>query len=357
MTQKRQPIVLLTGGTGGHVIPTEVVGKALLKEGKLVHIITDTRGARFLEKNPSYGLTVLSLPTGNFIKRLLGVAKGAFSLYFQFKKLKPKFLIGFGGYPSAAGTIASIFIKCPLYLYEQNAVLGRVNRFFAPFAHKIFMSFPNTLKVPFYIRKKPILVGPIVRPIFLSEAKQQTQKENFTFVVFGGSQGANKLVKSAIEGVSLVPQAIQEKMHLILQVPESLLGWVEESSKELKLKKFEYAPFFWDMHDKIAKASFIMARSGASTVGEILAMHKPCLFVPYPYATNQHQVENAKRLVNLDLGWMVLDKDLTPMFLARKLESLIQYPSFLEEKEKSFYKKIIPFRPESSLKKLLEEIE
>lgn len=351
MTQK--PIVLLTGGTGGHVIPTEVVAKALLQEGKVVHIITDTRGVRYLEKEPSYGLTVLSLPTGNFVKRLLGVIKGAFSLYFQFRALNPKLLIGFGGYPSAAGAITSIFIKCPLYLYEQNGVLGRVNRFFAPLARKIFVSFPHTLKIPFYVRKRPILVGPIVRPIFLNEPKSKNQKEEFVFVVFGGSQGANKLVKSTIEGLCLLPQNLQKKIHLVLQVPESLLGWVEEHAKPLKLKKFEYASFFSDMQNKMTEASFIMARAGASTVGEILAMHKPCLFVPYPYATDHHQVENAKRLVDLDLGWMVLDKDLMPEFLEKKLESFLQYPALLEEKEKNFYKKIIPFRPENSLKKIL----
>lgn len=350
-------IVFLTGGTGGHVIPAEIVAQRLLRGGKTVHLITDTRGVKYLSTDylhKKYTVTVLPLAAGHFIKRLISVIKEAFTLYILFKKIKPCLIIGFGGYPSAAGALASLFVKSPLYLYEQNAVLGRVNRFFAVFAKKLFISFPYTLKIPFWIKKKPILIGLLVRSIFLSKSKRH-DNALFTFVVFGGSQGAHKLVKSTIEGLSQLDSTLQSKIHLILQVPQSLASWVEEASKALKLYRFDYAPFFSNIAEKMKEASLIMARSGASTVGEVLAVQKPCIFVPYPYATDQHQRENAKRVADLGLGYLVLDEDLTPVFIAKKIRQILQDPTVL--KKKAFVHKDLSFSPEGSLERFMREIE
>lgn len=329
MTER--PIVLIAGGTGGHVIPAQILKGAFENKGIKIFFITDQRGKAYCNETFFFEGIVLKMTSGTFIRRLFGVLKNAGKLLKLFFTIKPQGVIGFGGYPSAAGGIAALVLGIPLFLHEQNAVLGRVNRFFIYFAKVLFLTFPETQKVPFSQQKKTIYAGPLVRPEIEKLGHDEPyevwdKKSKFYFLVIGGSQGSVPLVKVVLESLAQVPEALRKKIFITLQVPTILKDDATIALKNLGVQH-DISAFFQNMSDQLKKAHLILARSGSGTTGEILASHRPCVFVPLPSAMDDHQTFNAGYLKRMGGSYSFSQKELSAEILSKFLQNFLRTPS------------------------------
>jgi len=340
--QKRQEeVVLLAGGTGGHVFPAQLLAEAFEKRGIKTLFITDQRGSVYLKKNAPFKCHILKMTSGSFLKRLWGVLRNVAGILKVLKLVKPKVVLGFGGYPSASGAMAAILLRIPLCLHEQNAVLGRVNRVLFPFSKMLFLTFPKTQKIPkvitaiFSLKKK--WIGPLVRPeiekIGQTDpylAQMPTVLNKFQMLVLGGSQGSIRLTEEILKALKHISSDIRSKLFIAFQAPESRKILVLEELEKLGISH-EVSSFFSDMEKRLSKAHLLIARAGFSTIGESLATMRPAVFIPLPSAMDDHQTKNASFIVSGKGGWMIPQNDLLEESMSHFLPYLIENPKELQQ--------------------------
>lgn len=341
-----ETIVLLAGGTGGHVFPAQIVGEGFEKKGIKVFLITDQRGVVYLKENSPFKIHVLKMQTGSFMKRLLGILKNTISVIKMLRYANPRLVVGFGGYPSAAGALAALFLRLPLCLHEQNAVLGRVNRFLAYFSKEIFLTFPKTQKLPPFLEKKIHIVGPLVRTQIHKIRKSypyaaskglKNQSSKFQILILGGSQGSVDITENILKSLSFLPSQIKKHLFLTFQVPKIL---IEKAQKELDQVgiSHEVSSFFQDIPLYFSKTHLLVARSGSSTVGESLATGCPTIFIPLPSAMDNHQMLNASFVAEGKGGWVISQNSELPQKMASLIRYLFENPQELQEASRNLLK-------------------
>ena len=307
----KRPIFLFTGGTGGHVLPAIGLYHFLKDKGEDVILCTDHRGARFAGDTPHL---IISSGGGqaSLLKRLSKILPHAMRLVLRMMKEKPKAVIGFGGYPSAPGGLAAFLSKSPLFLVEQNLVLGKTNRLLAPFAKRIFLGFPISSGLK---KEKTYVVGPLCRR--LSIRPFSLKMNPIRVLVIGGSQGAKIFTERIPQALGLLPPDVQKQLQVRVQSSTPLPGC-------------ETSPFF-DMADQLSWAHVLICRAGASTISEIFLSKRPALLIPYPHATDDHQTHNAQYVVSQGGGWVLPQKEASPEALAAFLKTCVQNPETLLE--------------------------
>ncbi|MBS0185389.1 MAG: UDP-N-acetylglucosamine--N-acetylmuramyl-(pentapeptide) pyrophosphoryl-undecaprenol N-acetylglucosamine transferase [Proteobacteria bacterium] len=338
--KRQEEVVLLAGGTGGHVFPAQLLAEAFEERGIKILFITDQRGSVYVKKNASFKCHVLDMASGSFLKRLWGILRNVGGLLKLLKQVKPKVVLGFGGYPSASGAIAALLLRIPLCLHEQNAVLGRVNRVLFPFSKMLFLTFSKTQKIPklitriFFLKKK--WIGPLVRPEIEAIgqtvpylASPPTVLNKFQVLVLGGSQGSIRLTEEILKALKQIPSEIRAKLFITFQAPESQKSMVQEELHRLGISH-DVASFFSDVEKRIAKTHLVIARAGSSTIGESLATMRPALFIPLPSAMDDHQTKNASFIVSGKGGWMITQNNLLEKNIIHFLTYLIKNPQELQ---------------------------
>ena len=312
-------IILTAGGTGGHTLPAISLAHELIKDGCQVHLVSDSRGMRNIKAPKDLNLHILHLrffQKQGIIYKILGMIElltQAFFMIFYLLKQKPQMVVGFGGFPSFPLLAAAWILRIPYALHEQNAIFGRVNRLFLKHASKIFTSFPGT---------RGIHVGNPVRSEFLEEYTPEPSKK-ITLLIIGGSQGASIFARIIPQAIELLPKTLQSKLVIYQQ---SRSHDKESLIEKYTGKKATVETFFSNIPELMKKADIIITRSGASTLAEIMALNKKALLLPYPFAMDNHQQMNAEEFVKMGYGWMVLDKDFTPEFLAKFLKETKDLP-------------------------------
>lgn len=332
MTQ--QKIILVSGGTGGHLFPAIALEKALKEKNVDTQILTDHRGAQHINTHDLLPNRLsINHQNGPFQKGF-GVFKDFIKARALFKRLKPTYVIGFGGYPTLAPLWAAYSLKIPVIIHEQNALMGKANRLIAPLAQKIALSFKHTLGIIEKNQSKCIYVGNPVRPEILNLQKSKQidfeQTNKFNILITGGSQGAKIFSDIIPDAIALLPQNIQQQLKITQQVrPE----YLEETTRKYKnLSNETYlSPFFEKMGDLIINTNLMICRAGASTIAENLALGCPALYIPLPKAAENHQYINAKEVEQLKAGWLLEQKNLTPNNLATEILKYFHNRSLLVE--------------------------
>ncbi|MBT5239896.1 MAG: undecaprenyldiphospho-muramoylpentapeptide beta-N-acetylglucosaminyltransferase [Rhodospirillaceae bacterium] len=336
MTGSSQSIVLAAGGTGGHMFPAEALAKVLKQRGHTLVWITDERGAArngLLSELQTHTISARGLAGFGAIGRLTGALSlgvGVFQARRILKDLNPAAVIGFGGYAAAPTMMAATHLKLRTAIHEQNAVVGMANRLFAKRVDQLCTSFEKTRLVPEGV--SPVLTGMPVRASFGAvRAKPYTASEDrapIRIVVLGGSQGAavfSHLVPCAIKRL---PEELRKRITVDQQCRSEIIDQTRlaysNSGVQARLQ-----PFFEDVPDLVGGAHLVIARSGASTVSEVSYTGRPAIYVPYPYAADDHQTDNAQALVSSGAGWCGQQDALTPDSLAVHLEQLLTDPSAL----------------------------
>lgn len=338
MSDPRRPILLATGGTGGHVFPAKALAEALLARGHRVGLVTDRRGTAF--EAAGGALEVHRIRAAGIAGRgLAAKARAAGELvlgYFEARRLirdlNPAAVVGFGGYASVPTVLAASARRVPIVLHEQNAVLGRANRLLAPRADAIATSFAEVGKVRPADRGKLVLTGNPVRDAIRRVRDLAVPPlgadDPVAVLVTGGSQGASVFAELVPAAVATLPEALRRRLKLSQQAREAELEQVAAAYHALGVAA-DVRRFFDDMPARLAEARLLVCRSGASTVAENTVAGRPALLIPYPHAIDDHQAANA-RAVAAAGGARVLPQATTDAAaLAAELAALLGDPAAL----------------------------
>jgi len=322
MTSPANLIVLSAGGTGGHLFPAQALAAELVRRGVRIVVMTDRRGTNYATAFP--GAAIETVPSAAFSDRsALGlmtapfeIAAGVVSAWAKLRRVKAKAVIGFGGYPSLPVMIAAWLGRVPSAILEQNAVTGRANRAVMNKVRVMAAAFPIARFAP-KDPSKVVLTGNPLRPEVVALAGAAYEKPSDTgalhLLVFGGSQGARAMSELVPAAVALLPDAMKARLDIVQQCRPEDLDSVRAAYAGVKA---ELASFFHDMPARLAKAQLVIARSGAGTVSELMAIGRPAILVPLPHALDDNQTPNAQILERAQAGWCVAQSTLTPERLA-----------------------------------------
>lgn len=337
-------IVVAAGGTGGHMFPAQALAEVMTRRGWRVVLATDERGALYADKFPADLRVSLSAATARpgdplgMIRAGIAVLRGVMQARSVFKRMDPAVVVGFGGYPSLPAVLAALGQKRPTVIHEQNAVLGRVNRFLAPKVNVVACAFPTLEKAKPKVKARARVVGNPVRPEIkaLADLPYEAPKagEPIRLLITGGSQGARLLSELTPEAVLRLPEEIRGRLVVQQQTRKESMDLARRVYANAMVKA-EVAPFFRDMAGRLAAAHLVVGRSGASTVSELAVAGRPSILVPLKIAADDHQRYNARLLEDVDAAAVALEDELTVDSMAGALNALLKDPAWLENMAKA----------------------
>lgn len=325
----------MAGGTGGHVFPGLAVAKVLQAKGLGVHWLGTKIGLeQQILKDTNIPLHVLSVRgirgKGLFYSfvSLLFLIKACFQALKIFRQIKPKVVLGMGGYVSAPGALIAWLLRVPLVLHEQNSVPGTSNRCLARLSKTIFTGFPGVLSQ----YPKTVYAGNPIRANL-----QHLKKGNMpatralNILVLGGSRGAVGLNTCVSGAVTNYPQ--NTRIQLWHQTGELDFQRVQKIYQDEDFV-YKITPFIENIEKAYVFADLVIARAGALTIAELMAVGLPSILVPFPFATDDHQTTNALFLVNQGAAKMVQEKAFTHKFLHDFLDSCLEESNLLPQMAK-----------------------
>jgi UDP-N-acetylglucosamine--N-acetylmuramyl-(pentapeptide) pyrophosphoryl-undecaprenol N-acetylglucosamine transferase len=335
-----RPFLVAAGGTGGHLFPAAALAQELRRRGHAAELATDIRAERFSEDFPDQAVHPLPSATiGNrnplsLVRTFALLGLGYVRALALLLKLKPRAVIGFGGYPTLPPLFAARTLGIPSAIHEQNAVMGRANRLLSGLVRKVALSFQPTRRMSEAAAAKAVLTGLPVRRAVLDFRDQPyaapSPESRLVLLIFGGSQGAHFFSETVPRALSLLPEPLRRRLTVVQQTRAEDLEQTRAAYESAGIAA-HLAPFFKDLPERIANAHLVIARAGASTVAELMAIGRPSLLVPLPHSLDNHQLENATRLADSGGGWCFPQNELTPERLALELEALLSAPDRLAQ--------------------------
>ena len=329
--------VLAAGGTGGHLLPAFALASELEARGHHVALITDERGAKIPGKPAA--LTAHVLPAGRMGKNPLGWPKGVAAILEGrrmalrlFDSFAPSAVVGFGGYPALPALLAATSARIPSLIHEQNAVLGRVNRFLASRVDAIVTAYAEVDRLAPKLANKVHCLGNPVRPEILSlrDAPFPAFSEEglLRILVTGGSQGARVLSDVVPDGLAMLPAALRTRLQVTQQCRAEDIAAVRARYSGHDIPA-ELGTYFEDMASRLADAHLFIGRAGASTVAELTAIGRPAILVPLPIATDDHQSANVRDMVSAGGARAIRQERFTAAELAKQIQAIAQNPETL----------------------------
>ena len=312
-------IVIMAGGTGGHVFPALAVAQCLAEQNWQVSWIGTHKGmeSRVIPEN-NIAIDWLSV-SGLRGKGALALFKMPWMLIkacLEARKIlqqrKPDVVLGMGGFVAGPGGLMAKVMGIPLVIHEQNRIPGTTNRLLASIANKVLQAFPDS----FANSRKAIFTGNPLRKQFTEAAIKQEHEhsDGIHILVMGGSLGAQRLNEVVPEAL-----AVQDKISVRHQAGSAMLDQVTQCYADKAIQATVVA-FIDDVVDAYAWADLVICRAGAMTVSEVAAMGLPSILIPYPYAIDDHQTANAQYLVSAGAGIMIAQPQLTVEFLAEQIK-------------------------------------
>jgi UDP-N-acetylglucosamine--N-acetylmuramyl-(pentapeptide) pyrophosphoryl-undecaprenol N-acetylglucosamine transferase len=320
------PVLIMAGGTGGHVFPALAVARALRGRNEEVVWLGTRTGleARIVPQEGialetirvsglrrKGGLTLIAAPW-----RLAVALADALSVL---RRRRPKVVLGMGGFASGPGGLAAWLLGRPLVIHEQNAVAGLTNRLLAALAREVLEAFPGS----FSGSRKARLVGNPVRADIVAIAQPAERLAGrsgaLRLLVLGGSQGARALNENVPRAVALLPPAARPQIWH--QAGETTLEVARAAYREARVEARVEA-FIDDMAAAYAWADAVVCRAGALTLAELAAAGLPSVLVPFPGAVDDHQTRNAGHFVEAGAAVLIPQPALTPERLATELATL-----------------------------------
>lgn len=328
--QGNKRVLIMAGGTGGHIFPGLAVAYAMRADQWQISWLGANNG---LESQlvPAQDITLHTLPVAGLRgKGWFGLLAAPYRLvtsmyqaYQLLTKIKPDVVIGFGGYASGPGGIAAKLLRIPLIIHEQNAIAGLTNRILAKFAKVVLQAFPNS----FADKVKAITVGNPIRQelLQLPEPSTRVAERNppLRILIMGGSRGAIALNNTVVEGLARISE---------MQRPEI---WHQTGEKHFAdtLKQYQdnaivarVEPFIDHIAEAYAWADLVICRAGALTVSELAAVGIGSILVPYPHAVDDHQTANAKFLEKNKAAILIPQSDFIPEQFVKLYQKLLTEP-------------------------------
>ena len=325
-------VMIMAGGTGGHVFPALAVADQLLSVDAKISWLGTRRGIEsefvpahdipitYLDIEGIRGRGVMALVRAPYL--LLRSIRQALSILNEFK---PQVVLGMGGFASGPGAVAAKLKGIPVVIHEQNSVAGTTNRLSAHIASRVMQGFPSSLKNGEWCGNP---VRPAIANLLPPQDRLVKRKGNACLLVLGGSRGAlaiNRLLPEALAKIDarVRPHVIHQTGKAHLQVT---IDAYQEQGLNLKNGKLNVVPFIDAMEDAYAWADFVICRSGALTVAELTAVGLGSLLIPFPHAIDDHQTSNGQLLVGQGAATMIQQSALTPEILANEINAICTQP-------------------------------
>lgn len=331
-------LVIAGGGTGGHLFPGIAVAEEFLSRDQANDV---------LFVGTARGIEARAVPAAGYRLELISAAgirgKGLFTQlkaaslmlygYAQSRKLlksfRPDLVLGVGGYASLPMVLAARGMQIPSFIHEQNAVPGMTNKLLAKVVDRVFITLEESQK--FFPHQHTLLTGnPLRRQILDLAAAAGTAErsreagQNFHLFIFGGSQGAHAINMAMTEALPFLA-ACPVTIEITHQTGEKDCAGVTAAYRAAGVAA-RVVPFIGDMAAEYARADLVVCRAGATSIAEVTATGKACLFIPFPHAVDDHQARNAEALTSKAAGFMLLEEDLNGERLAREICRLATDP-------------------------------
>ncbi len=321
-----RPILIMAGGTGGHIYPALAVAKVLCARSQPVVWLGATNGleSEVTDRHglPFESIVVSGLRGSGLLRWLFGpfrVTRAVFNAAKIVRRRNPAAVLGMGGYASGPGGIAAWLLGRPLVIHEQNAVAGLTNRLLARFARVVLAAFPGS----FAASRKLKLVGNPVRAeieaLAPPEARYQARSGRLRLLVLGGSLGAKSLNNCVPRALAEIPA--DERPQVMHQCGKATHAECLDNYEQAGVSA-DVLPFIDDMAAAYANADLVICRAGALTLAEIMAAGLPAVLVPYPHAVDDHQTANAAPLVRAGAAVTLRDDQLQPAALLAAVKEL-----------------------------------
>ncbi|NOY65973.1 MAG: undecaprenyldiphospho-muramoylpentapeptide beta-N-acetylglucosaminyltransferase [Gammaproteobacteria bacterium] len=325
---QNQTVLIMAGGTGGHVFPALAVAKEFLSRNISVVWLGTHQGIE-AQVIPEAGIPIewvsVSGLRGKGLVRLIKapfmMALATWQCFRILMRVKPRVVLGMGGFVTGPGGVVAKLMARPLCIHEQNAIAGMTNRYLSRLANKVMQAFPTG----FPANVNALVTGNPVREKITAlpapELRMRGREGVIRLLVLGGSLGAQALNEIIPQALSHFPES--ERPLVKHQTGKKNYEQAVECYQQAGIKQgVEILSFIEDMADVYAWADFVICRAGALTVSELSAAGLGSLLVPYPYAVDDHQTKNAQFLVDAGAGYLVSQKDLNVDHLYSLLQSL-----------------------------------
>lgn len=313
-------VIIAGGGTGGHIFPAIAIANALKKEDSSIDILfVGAKGKMEMEKVPQAGYKIEGLDIAGFnrsslIKNIglpLKLVKSFLAVKSIFHRFKPDAVIGVGGYASFPVLRFAQAKGIPSFIHESNSFAGKANRLLGKKAAKVFVATDGMQQ--FFPPEKIVLTGNPVRPDIVQVAAIDKEEAlrffglkpgKKTVLIVGGSLGARSINEAIADGLEKLTNA---GLQLIWQTGKTdAAKWKDAAAGSENVWVNE---FITHMQQAYAAADFVVSRAGAMAIAELCLVKKPVLFVPYPFAAEDHQTVNAQSLVQKGAALMVKDSE------------------------------------------------
>lgn len=332
-------VIIAAGGTGGHIFPGVAIAREFKRRDPSTEILF-VGTARGLESKivPREGFDLELIKVGALkgvtnLERTKSLAELPASFVAArriLRRFNPDLVIGVGGYSSGPTLLMAALSRIPTMVVEPNAMPGFTNRALSRFVDAAALSFADAQK---YFGKRGVVTGNPVRLDF-ARLSGKTRTGKLNVLIFGGSQGARAINKAMTEALPLL---VSKKDRLVIthqsgetDFEATRLAYINAGFEDAEVK-----PFIHDMADRFARADLLICRSGATTAAEVAAAGKAAIFVPFPFATDDHQRRNAEAFERTGAGRMILQKDLTPDRLAAEISRLADHPEEIDKMERA----------------------
>lgn len=339
-------IIIAGGGTGGHIFPALAIANALKNKKPGIDILfVGAKGKMEMDKIPEAGYKITGLDIAGYNRSSLikniSLPYKLLQSFLQVRKIlktfKPQAVIGVGGYSTFPVIRLAQTRKIPTFILESNSLPGKSNMMLAKRAKEIFVASGGMEK--YFPAKKIMITGNPVRAVFSKKISKEEALSFFglkpgmkTVFVMGGSLGARSINETIDENIDVFKK---NNLQLIWQTGKNFAGHAAKAEEERTniwtnafINKMEYA---------YAAADIVVARAGAMTIAEMCVVKKAAVFVPYPYAAENHQVVNAGNLVERNAAFMVLDAEVKTKLIPVLLD-LVKNEKLIEELENNISK-------------------
>lgn len=336
-------VLMAAGGTGGHIFPGLAIAEALraraFDRGPFKCDIHFLGTGRELESRliPSAGFPLHVVPAAGLkgiggrrrARNLLMLPRSFLRTKAIFAEFRPNVVVGTGGYLAGPPMLHAALMDIPTLLIEPNVAPGFTNRVLAPLVRLAAVGFPET--AGFYGAKARVTGHPVRREFARIQAKEHVPP--FTVLILGGSQGSKAINDCVIQALPLLSKEVAA-VRIIHQTGERDYNAVREAYGRQGLKA-EVCVFIDNVAEAFAHADLVIARAGAMTVAEMAAAGKASLLIPFPSATDAHQLENARALERAGGARVIEQRELDPKRLVKDLRDLLEHPEQLVEMERS----------------------
>lgn len=309
------PVLIMAGGTGGHVFPALAVANALRDRGVAVVWlgVPASMESRLVPSNgfPMEWVRVKGIRgkgLAAWVMAPLRIVNAVLQAMAVLRRVRPAAVLGAGGYVSGPGGIAAWLMRVPLLIHEQNAIPGLTNRWLARLAGQVMQAFPGTFAPGVHARTVGNPVRAEIAAVPAPTSRFAGRTGSARLLVFGGSQGAQRLNAMVPQALSRLPPARRPQVRH--QAGERGIDAAREAYRQADVEA-EVMPFIDDMAAAYAWADLAVCRAGAMTIAELQAAGLGALLIPLPAATDDHQSKNAEAMVSAGAGRVLQERDMT----------------------------------------------